>query len=119
MLLTRLFPYRSQINPLSKNKIESVHKEESEREAIVEEIGGYVKENEYPELHVVYKVQDRYRALYDLILNPVVDHDDPEGGSSAHLLSKIAKFRASCLCGTKDSGSYGRMENACPSGMRL
>ena len=98
-----------------------MHKEESEREAIVEEIGAgaYVQENEYPELHVVYKVQDRYRALYDLILNPVVDDDDPDGGSSQYLLSKIANFRASCLCGTKDSGSYGRMENACPSGMRF
>ena len=83
---------------------------------------GDTDENEYPKLPVLYRGQDRYRALYDLLLNPAVDQDDPReplGGSSEWLLSKIVKYREVCLCGTKESGSNGQMEHACPSGMKF
>ena len=92
-------------------KIKSVHQDESETDTT-----GGVAEDEYPELPIVYDVQDKYRALYDLILNPLVDENDALGGSSNYLLGKIKRYRASCLCGTKESGSNGQMEHECPSG---
>ena len=98
------------------HKIQSVHQEESDKAF---DGPPYPIENEYPQLPLVYKANDRYRALYDLILNPVVDQGDPPGGSSEYLLNKIAKYREGCLCGTKDSGSNGQMEHACPSGKKL
>ena len=95
--------------------IQSVHQEEADKNTV-----DGTDEDEYPQLPVVYRVQDRYRALYDLLLNPVVDQDDRHhGGSSKWLLSKIAKYREACLCGTQDSGSNGQMAHACPSGMIL
>ena len=95
--------------------IQSAHQEESDKNTVKG-----VAENKYPQLDLVYRAQDRYRALYDLILNPgPVDDGDPDGGSPDYLLSKIRKYRAGCLCGTKESGSNGRMEHACPSGMKF
>ena len=38
----------------------------------------------------------------------------PFGGDEDFLLSKIVNYRKGCLCGTKESGNYGRMEHACP-----
>ena len=101
--------------------IQSVHQEEADKNTVAgtDENGilYHLDENDYSPLPVVYRVQDRYRALYDLLLNPVVDQDDRHpGGSSSWLLSKIAKYREGCLCGTMDSGSNGQMAHACPSG---
>ena len=94
--------------------IKSVHQDESETDTTAG-----VTEDEYPELPIVYDVQDKYRALYDLILNPLVDENDAPGGSSDYLLGKIKRYRASCLCGTKESGSSGQMETVCPSGKKF
>ena len=95
------------------HKFQSVHEEESDS------VEPLTQENVYPQLPLVYRVQDRYRAVYDLILNPVVDEGDPHGGSAEWLLSKIAKYREGCLCGTRESSIYGKMEHACPSGIEF
>ena len=91
-------------------KIQSVHQEESDAKTAYN-----VYDNEYPQLPLVYGVQDRYRALYDLILNPVMGDNEPKGGAPQHLLSKIAKYREGCLCDTLESDGYGQMEHPCQS----
>ena len=119
-------PYRMQKDTLSLYyNMKSVHQDESKLDTIKEFImndnynKSYVAEDEYPELPLVYDVQDKYRALYDLILNPLVDENDALGGSSDYLLGKIKRYRASCFCGTKESGSNGQMEHVCPSGKKF
>ena len=94
-----------------------MHQEESDAET-----AGGVNEGEYPQLPLVYSAKDKYSAIYDLILNPVVDQDvsnEPLGGNSDWLSNKIKEYRRSCFCGTRDSGSNGQMEHACPSGMKF
>ena len=84
-------------------KIQSVHQEESDTKTTY-----HVYDNVYPQLPLVYRAQDRYRALYDLILNPLWDTNDPPGGAPQHLLSKIVRYREGYLCNTSESDNNGQ-----------
>lgn len=103
------------------HKILSIHQEESDINTVdnhsIPNNGTNWTEQNMTQLPLVYNLQDKYKALYDLILNPApVVQDDPIAGSPEWLLSKIVKYRRGCLCGTRESGSNGQMEHVCPSG---
>ena len=83
------------------HKIQSVHQEEADKTTIEMTCDSTCSNGRHDLNHnytVLYRVQDKYWALYNHILNGI-NLNNPKG----EFMSKIMDYRASCFCSTHES----------------